>query len=138
MAEALRFEKADEHGNPIKRLKTPNPATARPLHPPARPQLPLRPPMRSQLPLRQAKKLRVDTTVDVPNDILLVSSGDNDEDPNYEGTTECTSPEDSEYCSTDTDWPGEYDTYEMMLLPPSNAEVCFCLVLFFLTLTPYY
>ena len=138
MAEALRFEKADEHGNPIKHLKTPNPATARPLRPLARPQLPLHPPMPSQLPLCRAKKPCVDTTVDVPNDILLVSSGDDDKDPNYEGTTECMLPEDSEYCSTDTDWPGEYNTYEMMLLPPSNTEVCFCLVLFFLTLTPYY
>ena len=107
MAEALRFEKADELGNPIRRLKTPKPATARP---PGGP--------------RQAKKPRVDTTVDVPADILVVSSGE--DDPNYEGTTEYTSPEDSDALDTDTDWPGEYDTIEdtiESMMRPSNVEV---------------
>jgi hypothetical protein len=107
MAEALRFEKADELGNPIKCLKTPNPTTARP--------------PRGRC---QAKKPRIDTshtTVDVPEDVLVVSSGD--DDPNYEGTMEYTSAEESEL-STDPDWPGEYDTIEMMLCP-SNVEVIF-------------
>ena len=107
MAEALRFEKADELGNPIKRLKTPKLATA---HPPGG--------------LRHIKKPRIDTTVDVPVDILVVSSGE--DDPNYEGTTEYTSPEDSDALDTDTDWLGKYDTIEdtiELMMHPSNVEV---------------
>lgn len=105
MAEAIRFEKSDELGNPIKRLKTPNPATARP---PRKP--------------RQAKRPRVEKSVDVPADepdVFVVSSDDDD----YEGITECTTSALESEDSYDSDWPGEYDTIEM-LLRPSNAEVC--------------
>ena len=107
MVEALWFEKADELGNPIKWLKTPKPATA---HPPGGP--------------RQAKKPRINTTVDVPVDILVVSSGE--DDPNYEGTTEYTLPEDSDALDTDTDWLGKYDTIEdtiESMMHSSNVEV---------------
>jgi hypothetical protein len=116
MAEALWFEKVDKLGNPIKRLKTPKPATACPLGG-----------------LCQAKKPHIDMTVDVPADILVVSSSE--DDPNYDGTTECTSPEDSDVLDTDTDWPSKYNTIEdaiESMMHPSNAEV---LHLFIITLT---
>ena len=88
MAKALRYEKADELGNPIKRLKTPNPVTA--VHP--------RKPC-------QVKKPCIDTSVDIPTDIFVVSS---DDDDNYETTTESSMSLESGL--TDTDWPGEYDS----------------------------
>ena len=116
MAEAIRFKKADELGNPIKRLKTPKLVTARPPGGPC-----------------QAKKPHIDTTVNVPADILVVSSSE--DDPNYEGTTEYTSPEDSDALDTNMDWPGKYITIEDAIEPmmcPSNAEV---LHLFIITLT---
>ena len=113
MAEALRYEKADELGNPIRRLKTPNPATARP--------------PRKQ---RQVKRPRIDagTSVDVPStDVFIISSSDDDD---YEGATEGTTSTSSllEEGFTDTDWPGEVDTPYMLVrdLPPTlNAEVRF-------------
>ena len=104
MAEALQFEQADKLGNPIKQLKTLNP------HPPCSP--------------HQAKKPCIDMTVNVPVDVLVVSSGE--DNPNYNGTIEYTLPEDSEL-STDTDWLGKYDTFEMMLCP-SNMEVFFSFI----------
>jgi hypothetical protein len=110
MAEALRYEKADELGNPIKRLKTPNPATARPRKP------------------RQVKKPRIDTSVDIPTgtDVFVVSS---DDDDNYETATGTESSTSIESGLTDTDWPGEYDSpYRLLRGFPEapatlNAEV---------------
>ena len=106
MAEAIRFEKSDKLCNPIKRLKTPNPATARP-------------PRK----LHQAKRPRVEKSVDVPADEpdnFVISSDDNND---YEGITECTMSALESEDFSDSDWLDEYDTIEM-LLRPSNAEVC--------------
>ena len=80
MAEALRYEKADELGNPIKCLKTPNPATACPRKP------------------RQVKKPHIDTSVDIPTDVFVVSS---DDDDNYETTTESLTSLESGLTDTD-------------------------------------
>jgi hypothetical protein len=97
MAEALAYEKADELGNPIKRLTVPRPlneknsATARPSGK-----------------QRQFKTLRID------HDIVVVSS--DEDDLNYEAT-ECSDTCDSDD-TADSWWPGE------VAVLPSNAEVC--------------
>ena len=123
MAEALRYEKADELGNPIKRLKTPNPATARPRKP------------------RQVKKPRIDTSVDLPTgtDIFVVSS----DDDNYETATGTESSTSIESGFTDTDWPGECDSPYRLLrgLPEApatlNAEVHYVSFIHVCLLTHY-
>jgi hypothetical protein len=124
MAEALRYEKVDELGNPIKRLKTPNPATARPRKP------------------RLVKKPCIDTSVDIPTgtDVFVVSS---DDDDNYETATGTESSTSIESGLTDTDWPGEYDSpYRLLrgfLQAPAtlNAEVCYVSFIHVCLLTHY-
>jgi hypothetical protein len=107
MAEALKAEKADELGNPIKRLT----ATARP-----------RP--------RPAKKARVDTPVaraDTP--VIEVSS--DEEDLDYEATECATDPAETEDELSEwlSEFPSMDDSIEVL---PSNAEVrSFLFLLFF-------
>ena len=68
MAKAFRIEKLDKLGNPIKRLKTPNPAT----HTHHK---------------TQAKRPHIDTSVDVPVNVFIVTSSDDDD---YDGTVKRT------------------------------------------------
>lgn|ERR1700761_1093059 len=93
MAEALEFEKADELGNPIKRLT----AATLPVRHPRKP--------------RQVKKQRIESTAitDVAAAALVLSSDENDLD------YEATEPAESEDSA-----PSECDSVEMV---PSNAEV---------------
>lgn len=100
MAEALKAEKADELGNPIKRLTV----TARP--------------PRAQAAQRPAKRPRVETPVaraDTP--VIEVSS--DEEDLDYDATDSGTDPAESDD-GFSSEWPGEVDSIEML---PSNAEV---------------
>ena len=124
MAKALRYEKADKLGNPIKCLKTPNPAAACPRKP------------------RQVKKPHIDTSVDLPTgtDVFVVSS---DDDDNYETATGTESSTSIESGLTDTDWPGECDSLYRLLrgfpeaLATLNAEVRYVSFIHVCLLTHY-
>jgi hypothetical protein len=84
MAEALKFEKADELGNPIRRLAAVGPTR-----------------VRKQRVVK--KKQRVD-----PEIVVVVSSDDNDTD--YVATEVATEPEDSEG-SAGSEWPNEFEEH---------------------------
>jgi hypothetical protein len=105
MAEALKFEKTDKLGNPIKRLNA--------IVGPARP--------RKQHQVK--KKSRVD-----PN-LVVVSSDSGDDDTDYVVTEVATEPEDSED-SASTGWPNEFEE-----VFPSNNEVRYILFYFICILT---
>ena len=108
MADALAYEKADELGNPIKRLTAPSgkasgkaSATARPSGKAGK--------------ARHVKSLHADLDVDKP--IVVVSS---DEDDDSYVTTECDSDATADSC-----WPGEVDEADVGDVLLSNAEVQF-------------
>jgi hypothetical protein len=106
MAEALRFEKSDELGNPIRRLNW-DTTTAHP----SRPRKPA---------ARKVKKPRVETTVtlDVPSDVLVISS--DEDDLTYE-TAENSDAETE--VSIASEWPNELCSSDSIEMLPSNAEV---------------
>ena len=115
MADALAYEKADELGNPIKRLtassnKSATSATAR------------RPRKQGKV-----KQHQVSATVNVPADIVTVSS--DDEDLSYVATDYYSDAGDSDGTS-DTWWPNEVRSDAVDALP-TNAEVLFVLFRFY-------
>lgn len=108
MADALAYEKADELGNPIKRLTVTKgniSATARPRKP------------RQAAQAKSSKRPRVDTAVDVPTDIHVLSSDEDDVD--YVSTERSESYDSDD--TSDTWWPNEVASEVL----PSNDEVFF-------------
>jgi hypothetical protein len=116
MAEALKFEKSDELGNPIKCLNF-NTTTARPSQP--------RKPA-----VRRVKKPRVETTMDVPSDVLVISLDEDDLTYETAEATECSGGESE--VSIASEWPNELYLSDSIEVLPSNAEVCLFLFLLFL------
>jgi hypothetical protein len=113
MAEALKFEKSDELGNPIKRLNW-DTTTAHP----SRPRKPA---------LRQVKKSCV-----LPSDVLVISS--DEDDLTYE-TAECSDPETEG--SIASEWPNELNSSDSIEVLPSNAEVRLFFIFIIPTLTHF-
>ena len=117
MADALAFEKADELGNPIKRLMGPSGKV------PGKASMTARPPGKAGK-AHQFKSLHADVPADEP--IVVVSS---DEDDNSYVTTKCNSDG-----TADSWWPGEVAEADVL---PSNAEVHFFFFFHFSALTHF-
>jgi hypothetical protein len=117
MADALAYEKADELGNPIKRLTAPSGKASGKASATAHPS-------RKVGKARQVKSLHADNpdmAVDKP--VIVVSS---DEDDDSYVTTECDSDGTADSC-----WPGEVAEADVGDALLSNAEVRFSFFSFY-------